>query len=126
MDRHKTQWEKKHENGDREVLDGTVVELRRKLYHGNLPSEASKPKECKDKSDAVQLMVNQFVVLVNLKDKGVVHIVATENLHCKSRGKQYEADDWREVIRVHRWENHVPVSGRLVWRTDTQKDEETC
>jgi hypothetical protein len=38
-------------------------------------------------------MVNQFVVLVNLKDKGVVHIVATENLHCKSRGKQYEADD---------------------------------
>jgi hypothetical protein len=47
-------------------------------------------------------------------------------LHCKSRGKQYEADDWREVIRVHRWENHVPVSGRLVWRTDTQKDEETC
>ena len=52
---------------------------------------ASEPKEGKDERDSVQLVMNEFIVLVDLEDKCVVDTVASKDLHGKPSREQNEA-----------------------------------
>ena len=54
-------------------------------------------------------MVNEFVVLVDLKNEGVIYVVSTEDLYAKSCRKEYEADHSCKVVRVSACIDLVPV-----------------
>ena len=104
MYRHNAQQQKDRKQGNWEILHCTVVKLRIELNHCNLPCETSEPKESEDDGDSVQLVVNQFVVLVDLEDKCVIDTVASKYLDGESCSEQYEADDRSDDVDVHRWE----------------------
>ena len=61
-----------------------IVELRSQFDHCDLPGEAEKPDEGEDQRHSVKLVMNEFVVLIDLKYKCVVYIVPAEHLNCKA------------------------------------------
>ena len=71
-------------------------------------------------------MVDQLIILVNLKDEGVVNIVASEDLYRESRTKEYQANDKREVEGVSAWEYLFPIRIRILGWTDAYEEEEWC
>ena len=75
-----------------------VIEFWRELDHGHLPSETEKPYKGKDDGDTVELVVNEFIVLVDLKNEGVIYVVSTEDLHAQPCRKEYEADYSSKVV----------------------------
>ena len=84
VNRRDTHSQESEEKDYGEVLHVAVVELRGKFDHSDLPSETHEPDKTEDEGHSVQLVVDQFVVLVDLEDEGVVYIVAAEDLHSES------------------------------------------
>ena len=70
-------------------------------------------------------MVNQFVVLVDLKYKRIVNVVTSEDLHSKACAEQYETNKQREVVGVSRRIYLTPIIETVRWRNYTQKQKET-
>ena len=86
-----------------------VIEFWRELNHGNLPCETEKPHKGKYNGDSVELVVNEFVVLVDLKNECVIYVVSTKNLNAKTCRKEYEADHSSKVVGVTTCIYFVPI-----------------
>ena len=54
-------------------------------------------------------MVDQFVMLINLKNESVVYIIPAEDLNVEPGRKKYEAYDSCEVICIRRCIYLIPV-----------------
>ena len=63
-----------------------------------LPHQAEEPYECKYDCQSVQLVMDQPVMRVYLKNECVVDIVLSESLHCKPCGCKYKADQQSKVV----------------------------
>ena len=122
--RQEAEGEKADQESDWKVLHVAVIELWRELDHCNLPSETEKPYKGKYDGDTVELMVNEFVVLIDLKNEGVIYVVSTEYLYAKSCRKEYEADNSSKVVSITACINLCPIIFSIGWRTYTEEDEE--
>ena len=77
--------------------------------HRQLSRQAKAPQEKEYDSNSVKLMVNEFVVLVNLKDEGVVDVVSSEYLNTEASGKKDEDKNWSKVVYVYTRSQNCPV-----------------
>ena len=84
MDRHEAECQEQDKKNNREVLYLAIVKFWLQFNHGDLPGETHKPEESEDQGNSVQLMMNQLIVLVDLKDKCIVNVVAAEDLNGKA------------------------------------------
>ena len=100
-----------------------ATELRSKLHHGHLPSQAQEPDKNKNQRHSIHLMVNQLVVLVNLEDESVVDVVAAEDLYRKTSREEDEAQNCREIVAVHPCIYFVPIRLFLWWTRDKENKE---
>ena len=112
---HEAHNDERGEQDHRKVLHVTVVEFRCQLDHGDLPSEAREPDKREDEGDPVELVVNELVVLIDLKDEGVVNVEPAEDLNCEAHRKQHKADHCCENIGVHSRIDLVPVFPLRCW-----------
>ena len=104
-------------------MDMTATELRGKLHHGHLPSQAQEPDKDENQRHSIHLMVNQLVVLVNLEDESVVDVVAAEDLYRETSRKEDEAQNRCEVVAVHPSIYLVPI-GLFLRRTRDKENKE--
>ena len=70
--------------------------------------------------------MNPGVVRVKTEDKCIVYTIAPKDLHSESSREQYEANHWREIVRVDWWEYHFPVTFSRGRGAHTEKNKETC
>ena len=124
--RQEAEGEKTDEESNWKVLHVAVIEFWRELNHGNLPRQTEEPHKGKYDGDSVELVVNEFVVLVNLKNEGVIYVVSTEDLYAESCRKEYEADYGSKVVGVTACIYLFPVIFSICWWTNAEENEETC
>jgi len=66
-------------------------------------------------------MVDHFVVLVNLKNEGIVNIVNSEYLNASPSGKKNEHNNESYYVNIQTWLQVVPaIIIALNWRKDSE------
>jgi len=82
--------EDEHHNANERKCRLFLKDRNFSLFSSNLPQPAKSPDEEKDQRDFVHLVVDHFVVLVDLKNKGIVNMVQPKYLDRSACRKQDE------------------------------------
>lgn len=119
----------KHEEHEQTQREQRIISSESDVHFdfGYLPDEAEDPKEKEDGSHFEELVVDDLVSGVDLKDKGVVDLALAEHVNVDTRGHDDERDDKREDVGLDARVELVPgLTVRVVVRHAREEDKEAA